>query len=151
MTRRRGNEEISPNATSSSWANGRKDACHRPAAATAGFFDGCPDRPNAVLLLGCTRIDEAPPSNVSRARVKFLLYLSCFCHRRRAELACKLTLFSTLAKKLELASASGAFSCLRRLGFAFGPTQRLVLCIANHFIYTQLLFLDVSGNADSRS
>ena len=44
-----------------------------PAAATAGFFDVCSDRPSAVLLIGCTRIDEAPPSNVSRASANFRL------------------------------------------------------------------------------
>jgi len=35
-----------------------EDACHRPAAATR-VFDVCSDRPNAVLLIGCTPIDEA--------------------------------------------------------------------------------------------
>jgi hypothetical protein len=74
-----------------------------------------------------------------------------FLSQRRAELARKSRLFSTLAKKLELALASDAHSRLRRLSVTSDPTPCLVLCIANHFIYTQLPFLDVPRDADSRS
>src|SRR5260370_17672968 len=38
LTRRAGSEEPSPNDTCSSWTNGRKDACQRPAAPTPRFL-----------------------------------------------------------------------------------------------------------------
>jgi hypothetical protein len=41
----------------------------------------------SFLLFDCTRIDEGSPLNVSRARVKILLYL-LFFSAQRAELAC---------------------------------------------------------------
>ena len=73
LTRKLRTSRLAREDTSSSWTNGRKTACHDPAAATAGFFL------NLALnsaVNSCACIDETLSTNVSQQTDK------CFVKQR---------------------------------------------------------------------